>query len=89
MVIAKVTFTTSLPSYLVRDQLYVHTVAPKVSITFHIPRSRYPESYESTADGVYRIEFIIPKEDDLPPTLLDADYIKKNLGCFIRAYTLK
>ena len=78
MVIADVTFT-SPPSHLMRDQLHVHTVAPKVSIAIHIPQSRYPESYESTASDLYRIGFTIPKEDGPPPTLLDANYFQKHL----------
>ncbi len=55
--------------------------APKVSIGIHIPPTTLSRVIynESTADGVCRIGFTIPEEDDPPPTLLDVDYFQKPL----------
>ena len=78
LVIADVTFT-SPPPHLRRDQVYMHTVNSKACLAIPIPRSRYPDSYESTADGIYRIGFTIPKEDGQPPSTPDADYFQRYL----------
>ena len=78
MVVADVTFI-SPPPHLGRDQVYVHTVNSNVCLAFPVPRSRYLESYESTADGIYRIGFSIPEEDGPPPSTPDADYFQRYL----------
>ena len=78
MVIADVTFTFT-PPQLARDQIYIYTAASRASTAIHVPRSPYPESYESTADGIFRIGFSIPEGDGPPPSLLDAEYFQKHL----------
>ena len=78
MVIADVTFT-SPPPHSAPQQFDMQTAGSKMSLAIPIPRSRYPESYESKEDGIFRIGFSIPKEDGPPPSSLDADFFQRCL----------
>ena len=78
MVIADVTFT-SPPPHSAPEQFNMQTMGSKITIFIPIPRSRYPESYESTEEGVFRIGFSIPKEGGPPPLSPGVDYFQKYL----------
>ena len=78
MAMADITFT-SPPPHLTHDQIFGHTLGSNFFISIPVPRSRYPESHESTSDEIYRIGFNIPKEDGPPPSSPDIAYFQRYL----------
>ena len=79
MVLAEVTLSPNPTNILPRDQVFRYTSKSNSCLAIPIPRSRYPEAYDSSSDSIYRIEFNIPKEDGPPPTSPDAAYFQKYL----------
>ncbi|KAF8330660.1 hypothetical protein F5887DRAFT_1178537 [Amanita rubescens] len=78
MVMADVTFT-STPPCLARDEFFGYLAYPSFYISIPLPRSRYPESYESTEDNLFRIGFNVPKEEGQPPPFPDVEYFQQYL----------
>lgn len=78
MVLADISFSPP-PTHLTRDQVSRYTSETNFYLTIPVPRSRYPEAYDSASDSIYRIEFNIPKEDGPPPPSPDVAYFQKHL----------
>ena len=78
MAMADITFA-SPPPHLTHDQIFGHTFGSGFFISIPVPQSRYPESHESTSDGIYRIGFNVPKEDGPPPSSPDVAYFQRYL----------
>lgn len=78
MVLGDVTFT-STPPCLTRDEFFGYPSNPSFYISIPLPRSRYPEAYDSTEDNLFRIGFSVPKEDGQPPPVPDAEYFQRYL----------
>jgi len=78
MVMADVTFTPT-PSCLTRDEFFGYASDSSFYISIPLPRSRYPESYDSTEDNLFRIGLNVPKADGQPPPLPDMEYFQRYL----------
>ncbi|KAK2462373.1 hypothetical protein APHAL10511_005679 [Amanita phalloides] len=76
MIMADVTFSNA--PFIPRDEV-MRYIDSSQFFCIPLPRSPYAESYESLADGIFRIGFIVPKEDGTPPPSPGVNYFQEFL----------